>query len=296
MYLIAGCEKMWSAASHAAYSPSGTSRSPPPVLAQLVFDLGFNNGDDTALLLRHGFRVVAVEADPALLRQGRQRFHAEIHEGRLSLVQMAIATSREQIGTTIPFWVGSYSPWSSFKVTNKACRGSTANCRQHDVRAAPCSELRAAYGAPYMLKIDVNGDALPCLEDMTSHREVPSYIAVEVAPAKIGRILQHLHAKGYDAFKVVPQKPTHDVWGLSSGPMGEFGRDCRLAYRWRSFESARRIFSSWNTTRNTTTRTVHGSDDAKNSDCTIGWRDLHARHRSLRGGIAPVAPTLTQID
>ena len=32
----------------------------------LVFDIGMNNGDDTAYYLHRGFRVVAVEADPIL--------------------------------------------------------------------------------------------------------------------------------------------------------------------------------------------------------------------------------------
>ena len=46
-------------------------------LAPLAFDLGFNNGDDTALLLLQGFRVVAVEADPQLVAAGRRRFAQE---------------------------------------------------------------------------------------------------------------------------------------------------------------------------------------------------------------------------
>lgn len=35
-------------------------------MRDLIFDIGANNGDDTAFYLKKGFRVVAIEADPAL--------------------------------------------------------------------------------------------------------------------------------------------------------------------------------------------------------------------------------------
>jgi hypothetical protein len=40
----------------------------------LVYDVGMNNGDDTAHYLECGYRVVAIEADPLLVRNARQRF------------------------------------------------------------------------------------------------------------------------------------------------------------------------------------------------------------------------------
>ena len=66
----------------------------------LIFDFGMHDGSDTAYYLRKGFRVVAVEANPELVAAGQSRFRAEIAEGRLTIVNKAIA---EQPGTiTLP--------------------------------------------------------------------------------------------------------------------------------------------------------------------------------------------------
>src|SRR6185436_16484350 len=58
---------------------------------RLVFDLGMNNGDDTAYYLRRGYDVVSVEANPALCDQARRRFAAAIGEGRLQIVHAALS-------------------------------------------------------------------------------------------------------------------------------------------------------------------------------------------------------------
>ena len=34
---------------------------------RLIYDVGMHNGDDTAYYLRRGFRVVAIEPNPALV-------------------------------------------------------------------------------------------------------------------------------------------------------------------------------------------------------------------------------------
>ena len=39
-----------------------------------VFDLGMNNGDDTELYLRSGYKVVAVEANPILCASVAEKF------------------------------------------------------------------------------------------------------------------------------------------------------------------------------------------------------------------------------
>ena len=59
----------------------------------IIFDIAFNNGDDTALYLAHGYAVVAVEANPALVEAGQNRFAAHIRSGRLKIVAKAIHRS-----------------------------------------------------------------------------------------------------------------------------------------------------------------------------------------------------------
>ena len=56
----------------------------------LVCDVGLYKGEDTALYLAKGYRVVAIEAAPALAGHCRQCFRQQIAGGRLALVEGAI--------------------------------------------------------------------------------------------------------------------------------------------------------------------------------------------------------------
>ena len=60
--------------------------------AEIIYDVGMNNGDDTAYYLSRGHRVVAIEANPLLAREVAVRFHTEIAAGRL--VARAVAEPR----------------------------------------------------------------------------------------------------------------------------------------------------------------------------------------------------------
>jgi len=44
----------------------------------LIYDVGMNNGDDTAYYLRRGFRVVAIEANTCLAKCAAERFRTQI--------------------------------------------------------------------------------------------------------------------------------------------------------------------------------------------------------------------------
>src|SRR5262245_43578507 len=52
-------------------------------VADLIYDVGMEDGTDTGFYLKKGFRVVAVEADPELASRARERFSDEIAAGRL---------------------------------------------------------------------------------------------------------------------------------------------------------------------------------------------------------------------
>ena len=74
----------------------------------LVFDIGANNGDDAAAYLKHGCRVVAVEANPTLCAHLRVRFSSEIEAGRLTVVDKAISHRPKATLyiNTKEFWLG----------------------------------------------------------------------------------------------------------------------------------------------------------------------------------------------
>ena len=56
----------------------------------LIFDVGTHKGQDSDFYLKLGYRVVAVEANPALADELRHRFREAIADGRLILVDKAV--------------------------------------------------------------------------------------------------------------------------------------------------------------------------------------------------------------
>ena len=44
----------------------------------LIFDLGFHNGDDTAYYLERGYRVLGVDANPSVIDAGSKQFERPI--------------------------------------------------------------------------------------------------------------------------------------------------------------------------------------------------------------------------
>ena len=143
------------------------------------------------------------------------------------------------MNATLPFYVNrGYPEWSSFNF-QRACRSSNApiskrppanasgNCVEMRVGVVSCRELFALHGVPQVLKIDVNGNEHFCVESIaTLGGRRPGYVVTEVSEAS-ERIIGTLHGLGYREFKSVPQMPIHGIWGVTSGPVGEFGLDCR---------------------------------------------------------------------
>jgi hypothetical protein len=50
--------------------------------ADLIYDVGFHHGEDTAFYLKKGFRVAAFEAHPRLAGKGRLGFVASAQHAR----------------------------------------------------------------------------------------------------------------------------------------------------------------------------------------------------------------------
>lgn len=218
----------------------------------LAFDIGFFNGDDTALLLMQGYRVVAIEANEALVELGRRRFATALKHGQLQLLHQALARTAEEVGTERPFYVNRYNlQWSSFhravgcrtKDWPRTREGGVAvgrDCDVRAVRAESCAMLFATYGVPTILKLDIEGSESPCVEAILQGTQRPSYVVIESQPLETAAsTYARLHAAGFDRFKWVDQKALVSVpdWGESSGPVGEGALDCHFRYSWRNLSS-----------------------------------------------------------
>src|ERR1051325_4545669 len=82
----------------------------------LIYDIGMHLGRDTEFYLKKGFKVIAVEANPALVKAAKEKFEQEIELGQLTIINKAISetsdsiidfyisSSKDDWGTIIPGW------------------------------------------------------------------------------------------------------------------------------------------------------------------------------------------------
>ncbi|MDH3754106.1 MAG: FkbM family methyltransferase [Acidimicrobiia bacterium] len=192
------------------------------MIADLIFDLGFHNGDDTAYYLHRDFKVVAVEANPILVAAGRTRFEEEIADSRLQL--LGVGVGDDPAGST--FWVNELkSDWSSFD-KERGCRRGTP-CHPVEVPVRTLSAVLEDHGTPYYMKIDVEGRELHCLRSLDPD-DLPQFISVEMSGLEI---LSEAARLGYSQFKIVDQRH-HNSPQIAERP------NASVAARFRRIESA----------------------------------------------------------
>ena len=168
------------------------------MIEDLIYDVGLHNGDDTAYYLKRGFRVIGIEANPAMAGIVAERFAAAIRDGRLTILNVAIAASAGRL----PFWVSeSNTVWSSFDRSVAGRDGRPV--RQIQVECRTFASVLAEFGVPYFLKIDIEGNDHLCIEALTAP-DLPRYLSVEGSPDTIA-LLDHLHDLGFTEFKCITQ-------------------------------------------------------------------------------------------
>jgi FkbM family methyltransferase len=164
---------------------------------KLIFDIGFNNGDDSRHYLNKGFNVLGIEADPILVEKGKKRFKKEIAEGRMTLLNVGIADKEG----TLPFYRNHHlSEWSSFNLE----AGSRNNTGYDviEVRCVKTETLFESYGIPYYMKVDIEGFDHYCLEAIPATGIKPAYVSTEAVHLEW---LELLRKRGYNRFKVINQ-------------------------------------------------------------------------------------------
>jgi len=177
---------------------------------KLIFDVGANDGTDTAYYLGLGYSVVAIEADPRLAARLRERFAVEVDTGMVKVANVAVtdedcaevALYRSQVDTEsslIPSMAERSGPAERIVVAGRGL----------------CS-LFGEYGVPWYCKIDIEGYDAMAVSGMSGSQVRPDYISCEAAGRPIGDIardetllyvvLDALAAQGYRFFKLVDQE------------------------------------------------------------------------------------------
>jgi FkbM family methyltransferase len=258
---------------------------------KLVYDIGVNDGVDSAYYLTLSDRVIGVEASPVSCERLRARFAGEIADGRYVLLNVGIA---EQEGE-LPFYMcGSNPDWSSF---DRALAERGSDVRSVTVPTLTSSTLFARHGQPGFVKIDIEGYDKVFLASLSSD-EAPPYISVELGHPDGGELIEQLTRLGYSRFKIVSQQtytaPLRPlIWGqyalgnrarwwirhldkkhrgvardgdwvFAFGSSGAFGE--AAAGRWVSANSA---YRTW--------RFLKDIDDRRDAGRgIIDWFDIHA--------------------
>ena len=172
---------------------------------QLIFDIGAHRGEDTDFYLKKGFKVIAVEANPSLAQDLRDKFAEAIRNGQLVVVEAAIAAEdgtvdffvnrRPDLSTIVPSWAERNLKLgaASTKVT---------------VTAVSFATLLKRYGIPHYLKIDIEGADMFCVHALETIHTRPKFVSVESNKTSWRALVSEfdvLERLGYTRFKLVNQ-------------------------------------------------------------------------------------------
>jgi FkbM family methyltransferase len=202
------------------------------MLKDLVFDVGLHDGADTAYYLECGFRVVAVDANPAMIEKAKKDFPKEVASNRLVLLNIAIA---ERAGES-RFWISDKSEWSSFHECVSKRQGTLAE--PVTVRCELLSTILQKYGIPFYLKIDIEGNDAICIRALSEigPGARPRYVSWEATyPGGIDQ-LRELRDLGYTRFKIIRQNDFLPVLG----PPYSFSNRVGYAF-WRAVRKALKV-------------------------------------------------------
>lgn len=214
----------------------------------LIIDVGMHTGRDSEFYLAKGFEVVAVEANPELVQQARERFQNQLSSKKLTICDVAIAEHEGEVD----FYLNSQKDdWGTisreFALRNEGFGTDNTLIR---VQCTTFQTILRRHGVPYYLKIDIEGADMLCLHALTEFDEKPKYVSIEAGLNSFEETfteLSLLWSLGYREFKVVnqaqnekvrcPNPPLEGTFvdyrfdGTCSGPFGE-----EAPGRWMSVE------------------------------------------------------------
>jgi FkbM family methyltransferase len=271
------------------------------ITENLVFDLGAHRGEDTAYYLSRGFRVVAVECAPAQVSFLRSRFASELLDGRLTLIERAIAP---RAGPLTFYQNNSKSVWGTAeKAWAERNIHLGTDVDEITVEGILAEDLFHEFGIPYYLKVDIEGRDLLALRALEGFPVRPPYLSLEAEEHSMQALREEfavLRKLGYDDFKLSAQHHVSKqrvppgslqgrpvIWSFESGSSGLFGED--LPGPWLEERQALAIYEPvmliYDLERALKRGVLSGSLDSFLSEFgyQLGWYDTHARHRSWSG-------------
>src|SRR5208337_3963175 len=133
----------------------------------LIYDIGMHKGEDTEFYLRKGFRVIAFEADPDLVRSCRSRLKEFIEQGQLTIIEGAIVDpdAIEAGQKKVEFYKNcADSVWGTVRIdwTERNARLGTSSSMV-EVGVINLASVIQEYRVPHFMKIDIEGCDMVCI-------------------------------------------------------------------------------------------------------------------------------------
>jgi FkbM family methyltransferase len=174
---------------------------------RIIYDVGANNGDDIPYYLLKADRVIAIEANPALVAQIRHRFAAEIQSGRVVVEAVVVTVDEDQ--PSVPFYIH-----RGYHVLSQFGEPPASQIDDFDRIELPSRQLTgiiAQHGDPYYIKLDVEGYDQALLTSLFRQDIFPPYLSAESHSIDV---FATLVANGhYPSFKIVDGPSIPAVYG-----------------------------------------------------------------------------------
>lgn len=164
----------------------------------IIFDIGLHTGGDTDFYLRKGFDVVAVECHPGHLSAAKERFKDALAQGRLTIVDAAIAPREGPI----EFYQNlDKDDWGSIDPHYGARDGTRHQIIR--VQGRTFADIYRPYmDRVYSIKCDIEGGDIYVLQGLLECPVRPKYFSIEAHSLDY---LAYLRVLGYTKFKLVNQ-------------------------------------------------------------------------------------------
>lgn len=229
----------------------------------LIFDLGFHNGDDTAYYLHKGYDVVAIEANPKLHELGKIRFNKEIGNGKLTLLNLAF---NDTINDKVDFYINPERYDLSTCDLNKVKYWGVEPITV-DVLTISYIDMISMFGVPYYIKCDIEGlDYLLIKQISDKLDNIPEYLSFELSRFDYFKIFSYLYVSGYTKFQLINQLALDkdDDFSFTEYSSGKFGKF--LSDNWLSFDECLTRYMKY--------KELKAID---NKNLALGWIDIHAK-------------------
>ncbi|SIT47479.1 conserved hypothetical protein [Paraburkholderia ribeironis] len=219
---------------------------------KLIYDIGLHKGEDTKYYLSRGFRVVAVEADPDLVKYCETKLKEHVDANALKIIHGAVVDDDDLKAVKfyknkkVSVWGTVVSKWAD----RNAMLG--ADSVEIEVPVINLAQLFSKFGCPYYLKIDIEGMDLVCLKKLFKSSCRPKYVSIESEKVAFNQLIKEfsiLDSLGYSSFfiqqqaditkKKVPENSKEGLYidfDFEYGCTGPFGSD--LGSKWISREEA----------------------------------------------------------